>query len=141
MPGPARDIPDPDLGSVEMMSTLQGPVRSTVRRLRPSRFARGFAASASVVVLAACTTAPAEETIGRDAFVEAYVDLRISALETDAQVMTDSLRAVVLARHGLTAEDLLGFAEAHARDLEFMRDVWNDVEAQMDARRPSEPEG
>lgn len=140
MPGPARDIPDSDLGSVEMMSTLQRPLRSTTRAPRAERLARGLAVSATAV-LAACTTAPAEETISRDAFVEAYVDLRVSALETDGQVMSDSLRAAVLGRHGLTAEDLLGFAEAHARDLELMRDVWNDVEAQMDARRPGEPEG
>lgn len=140
MPGSPCDLPDADAGSVDMMSTLEPPVRSALRSARSARLAVGLAATATVA-LAACTTAPAEETIGRDAFVQAYVDLRISALDTSDQVMTDSLRALVLARHGVTAEDLLRFAEVHARDLEFMRDVWNDVEAQMDARRPTEPEG
>jgi hypothetical protein len=108
--------------------------------VRPTRLGLGLAVSATVA-LASCTTTRADETIDRDAFVAAYVDLRISALETDEQAMTDSLRAVVLGRHGLAPEDLIHFAEVHARDLEFMRDVWNDVEAQMDARRPGEPEG
>jgi len=74
--------------------------------------------------------------IDRDAFVAAYVDLRIAALEADSSVISEAGRAEVLARHGITADDLLEFAELHGRDVEFMREVWNEVELRLDQRRP-----
>jgi hypothetical protein len=83
---------------------------------------------------------PEAETIDRELFIQTYVDLRVAALESDSQLLGDSERVDVLERNGVTAEALVRFAEVHGPDLEFMRDVWNDVELRMDALRP-EPEG
>ena len=107
------------------------------------RFARRRGPAAPLVVIAALV-APAScgqgagpsAPIDREVFISTYVDLRAAALESDSAVLTDEARADVLDRHGVTAEDLLGFAEVHGRDVEFMREVWNEVEVRMDARRP-----
>ena len=87
-------------------------------------------ALAALVIVAAC--AGGAETIDRDVFVATYVDLRVAALETDSARLAEGDREAILARHGVTEEELTTFAEVHAADLEFMRDVWADVEAAMD---------
>ena len=96
------------------------------------------------LVGSACSLGPssggAGGVIDREVFIQTYVDLRVAALETETQLLSDEARTEVLARHGTTAADLMRFAEANGRELEFMRDVWNDVEARMDALRP-DPEG
>jgi hypothetical protein len=73
-----------------------------------------------------------EETIDRQVFIDTWVELRIAALETDSQRIAAPDREAVLDRHEVTADDLTRFAEVHATDLDFMRDVWNDIELRMD---------
>jgi hypothetical protein len=87
---------------------------------------------------AACAPGPAQAggTIDREIFIETYVDLRVAALGSETGTLGDDARAEVLARHGVTAEDLLYFADVHGRDVELMRDVWNEVEVRLDALRP-----
>ena len=81
---------------------------------------------------AACggdTTAIANGDIpDRDTFVTAFVDLRLAAIESEDFVVTDSERDRILSSHGIDGESLLLFANVHGMDVEFMRDVWNDVE-------------
>lgn len=74
----------------------------------------------------------AVDTIDREVFITTYVDLRMAALETDSARIATSDRDEILQRNGVTAEDLTSFAELHAADLDFMRDVWNEVELRMD---------
>jgi hypothetical protein len=96
---------------------------------------RSRAAFVPAVVLAcglAACGGSAPETIDREVFIDTYVDLRTAALDTDSAKVAETDRAEILARHGVTEEDLLAFAEVHATELEFMRDVWNDVELRMD---------
>ena len=69
----------------------------------------------------------------REVFIQTYVDLRVAALSTETQQLSDEDRAEVLTRGGVTADDLVNFAEVHGRDLDFMRNVWNDVELRMEA--------
>ena len=75
-----------------------------------------------------------DSALEREVFVATYVDLRVTALTGDGE-LTDAQRSEVLARHGVTEDDLTGFAEAHGPDLPYMRDVWNDIEARLDATR------
>ena len=75
------------------------------------------------------------EIIDRDVFVSVYVDLRVAALATDEGEITDEARAEVLARHGASEADVLNFAEYHAEDLPFMRQVWDEIETLLEARR------
>ncbi len=72
------------------------------------------------------------ETIDREVFIGTYVDLRMAAIDTDSAQVSEAERAEILARHGVTEDDLVTFADAHATRLEFMREVWNDVELRMD---------
>ena len=92
-------------------------------------------ASAVFILLpsAACDPGTDESLVPRADFVDAYVDLRVSALRREDRTLTDSARAAVLARHGVTEDQLLEFASAHGGDLEFMRDLWNEVEARLDS--------
>ena len=76
------------------------------------------------------------DAIDRAVFIDAYIDLRVAALRTDSLELSDEARAEVLGRHGVSAEDLVNFGEVHGRELEFMRDVWNEVEQRMDEIMP-----
>lgn len=104
-----------------------------LERLRTALRRRTHLAAACVVVcgLAACRGA-APDAIDREVFVDTYVDLRIAALDTDSAKLSETDRAEILARHGVTEDDLLTFADAYAAELDFMRDVWSDVELRMD---------
>ncbi len=81
---------------------------------------------------AACSGGPAADTIEREVFIATYVDLRIAAFDTDSGRVAAAEKDEILTRHGVSEEDLTAFAEVHSADLEFMRDVWNEVEAQLD---------
>lgn len=86
---------------------------------------------------AACTGDELPTTIERDTFVQTYANLRIAAVETDSGRIALAARDSILDAFGVTEDDLTLFAEVHAEDLDFMRDVWNDVELLMD--RGDEP--
>ncbi len=81
----------------------------------------------------ACGDEADPSLVSRARFVDTYVDLRVSALRREDETLTDSVRAAVLARHDVTEAQLLDFASAHGGDLEFMRDLWNEVEARLDS--------
>ena len=74
--------------------------------------------------------------IDREVFIAVYVDLRAAALSTDDREITDEARTEVLSRHGVGEADVLDFAEYHAQDLPFMRQVWDEIEVLLEARRP-----
>ncbi|KPJ79264.1 MAG: hypothetical protein AMS19_11580 [Gemmatimonas sp. SG8_23] len=98
---------------------------------------RGLAALA-VAATVACGGGASQETIARDVFIATYVDLRVAALDTDSGRVAAADRDEILRRHGVSAEDLRGFADVHAADLEYMRDVWNEVEAALDVQPEDE---
>lgn len=99
-------------------------------------FAPLLAVAFFVLPTAGCGPDSANATIERERFIQTYVDLRVAALETDSQRIAEGARGEVLARNGVTEQDLVHFAEVHAAELEFMRDVWNEVELRMDALSP-----
>jgi hypothetical protein len=76
-------------------------------------------------------------TIDREVFIATYIDLRTTALQSPTHRLSDDDRAAVLARHGVTAQDLTLFAEVRGRDAEFMRELWNEVESRMGPGAPS----
>ncbi len=76
------------------------------------------------------TTDVAEDTDGREAFMGAYVDLRVAALSSGTTVL-GSVRDSILAVYGVTGEDLLEFVDTHGEDVEFMRDLWAEVEGRL----------
>ena len=110
----------------EMLAFHPARSRSRTRSAAPLLTLLAF-----VPTLAACG-GDASDTIDRDAFIQTYVDLRIAALDSDSLRLSDEDREEVLGRHGVTIADLETFAEVHATDLDYMRDVWNEVEVRLD---------
>lgn len=95
-----------------------------------------------VTILAGCGGSSAPEgVIEEETFIATYVDLRIAALDTDSAHLADTDREAILAARGVTEDDLLDFVRVHAADLEYMRDVWNEVELRMDRSPDAADEG
>lgn len=100
------------------------------RRGRRPALARALVLVALGAV-AACEPRPAAErtaSIPRATFIATYVDLRTAATQTDDGLLTDAARRRVLAKHGVTEAEMLAFVEVHGRDVEYMQDVWAEVE-------------
>lgn len=91
-----------------------------------------------LLATAGCGDRPSDRdlAVSRARFIDTYVDLRVEALRAESETLTDSARATVLRRHGVTEEELLDFAEAMGGDLDYMRDVWNEIEARLDSLPP-----
>jgi len=76
-------------------------------------------------------------TISPHDFVSTYVDLRLAVLNTgETTELTDSTRAAILDRHGVTEQDLLEFVNVHGNDPTFMKAVWDSVEVSLSSTRP-----
>ena len=94
----------------------------------------------SIVALTLCwscrggATDVPEVTAGRAEFIGAYTDLRAAALSTGSPDLEDEVRDSILAVYDVTAQDLLDFVETHGEDVEFMRDLWTEIEARMTER-------
>lgn len=123
------------------------PNPNPIMRLHPHVFSRPRAlavALAGACLLVGCTrpdpSAPGA-TLDREAFIATYVDLRMTALAASEALISDSARAGVLERHGVTENQLTGFVEAHGADVTFMRSVWDEVERRLDAQRPDGASG
>ena len=78
--------------------------------------------------------------ISREEFVEAYVALRLAALEesdgSDDTPISPEARERVLDEQGVTEEELLRFAEIRGGDMVYMKELWSDVERRMGELRP-----
>ena len=70
-------------------------------------------------------------TISREAFIEAYVELRVGALRSPREELPVPDRDRILEGLGLDDEDLLHFVEVNGRDVQFMRRVWEEVDSLM----------
>jgi hypothetical protein len=96
-------------------------------------------------LLAACGgddgPASAPSVIDREVFIEAYVDLRVAAAGRPEYVVTDEDREGIMTRHGIDAESLRRFAEFHGRDVDFMNEVWTEVESRLRSRSESGGDG
>lgn len=99
--------------------------------------ARVWCVAAALLAAAGCEEegAPAE-TIGREAFVETYVALRVAQLRgSGSDPLPADERERVLAENGVTEEDLLTFAEVHGPDVSFMEQLWEEVESRLEEIR------
>lgn len=75
--------------------------------------------------------AAASASVDRETFIATYVDLRLSALGTPTGEITDAERERVLAKHQVTEDDLISFAEAYGSDPATMKDVWEQVRLRL----------
>ena len=82
------------------------------------------------------------DAIPRESFIDAYVELRVAALQAEDQKLTVQLRDGVLHGMELQESDLLDFVEVHGKDVQFMRRLWEEVDSIFqDRRNAPEPEG
>ena len=75
-----------------------------------------------------------EETPGRPEFIGAYLDLRTAVLSSGSTDRSNEVRDSILAVYDVTDQDLLDFVEIHGEDIEFMRDLWTEIEARVTER-------
>ena len=74
------------------------------------------------------TTDPPEDTAEREAFIGAYLDLRATLLSGPSTDLDNEARDSILSAYGVTDQDLVDFIDMHGEDVEFMRDLWTEVE-------------
>lgn len=96
---------------------------------------RVLALTTLLLVVAACGNASPEERtlMPRETFIDTYVELRVAALRSADAVLADSARAQILARYGVSEDELIEFATLRGPELDFMRDLWNEIEMRMDS--------
>ena len=72
-----------------------------------------------------------ETAISRQEYVDTYVEILLAAeLAEDSIAATESARAI-LARRGLTEDDLLEFGRRHTDDPEYLAEVWSEIEERI----------
>lgn len=94
---------------------------------------------ASLLALGGCSSPGPQEAppsvIGAERFIAAYVDLRLAALRAGpGGEVEPAERHRILARHGVTADDLVRFVERYGSDPEFMAAVWDTIERRIQER-------
>jgi hypothetical protein len=104
-----------------------------------------LAAVLLLLLAAACDRPPrtSSNTISEDRFVEAYVAMsRVRAdTITEDTARADSLRAAVLAEHGLTEEQMREFVSARSRNPQQLATVWEQIRTRLEQGDDPLPEG
>lgn len=72
-----------------------------------------------------------EDVAGREAFIGAYLDLRTEAVSSGSTEISDEVRDSILSVYGVNAQDLLDFIDTHGENVEFMSDLWTEIETRM----------
>ena len=94
----------------------------------------GLALGLAILAAACGGDAVPADVIDRETFIATYVDLRWAAVETpDFRISADQ-RDQILAARGVDGESLVRFADAHGRDLDFMNEVWAEVDKRITDR-------
>ena len=75
-----------------------------------------------------------EDTVAREVFIGAYVDLRVAALSQGTTEIQGDARDSILVAHGVTGEELTQFVDTYGENVEFMRDLWAEIEGQLSER-------
>ena len=91
----------------------------------------------ALTVCWSCTdgaTVVLEGTAEREVFIEAYVDLRARALAAGTTEIEADARDSILAVYGVTQEELLEFVDIHGEDVQFMGDLWGEIEGRLTER-------
>lgn len=112
----------------------QGGIALRRVRDRGARRALGAVlALGALLSLPACPDGePRHDTgISRQEYVDTYVEILLAAeLAEDSIAATESVRAI-LARRGLTEDDLLEFGYRHTDDPEYLAEVWSEIEERI----------
>jgi hypothetical protein len=105
------------------------------------RFTSAFRSTILFLTLssAACggdTAASSDASVmDRETFIATYVDLRAAVIRGESHELSDQERIRILSDHGITEAEFTDFVEVHGEDVAFMRGVWDEIEARLDAMR------
>jgi hypothetical protein len=112
----------------------EGGVALSRTRVRSERRALGaLVALSALLSLAACRNGEDDQQIGigRQEYVDTYIEILLAAeLAEDSFAATEAARAI-LARRGLTEDDLLEFGRRHREDAEYLAEVWSEIEERI----------
>ena len=75
-----------------------------------------------------------EDTVAREVFIGAYLDLRVAALSSGMTEIQSDVRDSILAVYGVTGEELLEFVDTYGENVEFMHDLWTEIDGQLSER-------
>ncbi len=110
--------------------------------IRPTPSRVRFLAGTLVCIMAACGGEPSGEssqTIPRDVFVGTYTELRMAALHSPDGRVSPQVKEEILETNGVTEADLLEFVDAHAPRVQFMVEVWGEIDDTLRILRTEEP--
>lgn len=91
----------------------------------------------ALTVCWSCSADPtdvAENTVARDVFIGAYLDLRVAALRSGTTEIEGDVRDSILAVYGVTGEELLEFVDTYGENVEFISDLWTEIDGQLTER-------
>jgi hypothetical protein len=77
-----------------------------------------------------------EGVIDRETFIEVYVELRASGVRNPGFRISEEARDEILARHGVDEAALLTFVDAYGMELDYMNELWAEVERRIEALPP-----
>jgi hypothetical protein len=93
----------------------------------------------AVLACSGGSAAPEVDTVSREAFIEAYVGLRTVGLRAPQQLLPEEDRERFLSDPGVSQDELFTFIEVHGTEVDYMRDVWNEIEERLNEMR-TEPD-
>ncbi len=111
-----------------------------MRRRPPIERRRAFGAVAvlsALLCLGACGGAE-EPTLSEDEYVDAYVELLRAIDEEPDEAAASARAAEILARRGITEEDLAAFVERHRDDPKYLAEVWRRIEMRLRNPEPAD---
>ncbi len=103
-----------------------------------ARATRALVKSSLLWAALACAGEQAPEaagTISRDVFVGTYVELRMAALHSPDGRVSPEAKAEILDGRGITEADLLEYADVHGARVQFMVEVWAEIDDTLRALR------
>lgn len=106
---------------------------------RCKRYATAILSAAVLATSAACGdqgVPVVEGVIDRQTFIETYVDLRAAAVRAEDLTIPEEERDRILERHGVDEQSLLAFVDAYGAELDFMNELWAEVERRVEALPP-----
>ena len=75
-----------------------------------------------------------EDTVAREVFIGAYLDLRVAVLSSGTTEIGGDVRDSILAVYGVTGEELLEFIDTYGENVEFISDLWTEIDGQLTER-------
>lgn len=86
-----------------------------------------------LMLVVSCTSGgpggASEDVIARQTFMDVYVQLRIAALKDPTEDLPLEERDRILQEAGVTEDDLIRFIEVRGAEVQFMRQLWEEVDS------------